>query len=54
MNISFLIDRLYKKLCYECTLTENCKPFFGAWNLIDVLSSHDTCIGSISNPSPFS
>jgi len=46
MNTSFLIDRLYKKFCYEYTLTENFKPFFGVWNLVDMLSLHDTCIST--------
>jgi hypothetical protein len=54
MNISFLIDRLYKKFCSEFTLIENFKPFFGVWNLIDVLPLHDTCISSINNPPSFS
>ena len=54
MNICFLIDRLYKKFCHEFTLTENFKPFSGAWNLIDVLPLHDTCSSSINNPSSFS
>jgi len=54
MSMSFLIDRLYKKFYYELTPTENVKLFFGIWNLIDVFSLHDTCIGSITNPSPFS
>jgi hypothetical protein len=54
MSRCFLIDRLYKKICYELNLTENFKLFFGVWNLINVFSLHDTCIGSITNPSPFS